>query len=116
MPTCIVLAAIGRTYLFCSSHTGMGTSPDRFGWPWTKTERGSENGPLNGYGGRRMTQRIGIDIGGTFTDLVAVTADGRVLTHKVASTPSDFGDAIIDGLTELLASHGDTVIDVLHGT
>jgi len=63
-----------------------------------------------------MTQRIGIDIGGTFTDLVAVTADGRVLTHKVASTPSDFGDAIIDGLTELLASHGDTVIDVLHGT
>ncbi len=25
-----------------------------------------------------MPQRIGIDIGGTFTDLVAITADGRV--------------------------------------
>ena len=63
-----------------------------------------------------MTQRIGIDIGGTFTDLVAITAEGRVLTHKVASTPHDFGHAIIEGLTELLASHGDTVADVLHGT
>ena len=31
--------------------------------------------------------RIGIDIGGTFTDLVAIAADGRVLTHKTASTP-----------------------------
>ena len=32
-----------------------------------------------------MGQRIGIDIGGTFTDLVALTTDGRVLTHKIAS-------------------------------
>jgi N-methylhydantoinase A len=63
-----------------------------------------------------MTQRIGIDIGGTFTDLVTITAEGRVLTHKVASTPHDFGDAIIEGLTGLLASHDDTVADVLHGT
>src|SRR5690349_7450660 len=63
-----------------------------------------------------MTQRIGIDIGGTFTDLVTITADGRVLTHKVASTPHDFGDAIIEGLTGLLASHDDAVADVLHGT
>lgn len=30
--------------------------------------------------------RVGIDIGGTFTDLVAITEDGRVATHKVAST------------------------------
>ena len=45
-----------------------------------------------------MALRIGIDIGGTFTDLVAITADGRVVTHKVASTPHDYGDGIIDGL------------------
>ena len=50
-----------------------------------------------------MIQRIGIDIGGTFTDLVAITADGRVVTHKIASTPHDYGDGIIDGLRALLA-------------
>ena len=63
-----------------------------------------------------MVQRIGIDIGGTFTDLVAITADGRVITHKIASTPHDYGDGIIDGLRALLASHGDTVGEVLHAT
>ena len=63
-----------------------------------------------------MSQRIGIDIGGTFTDLVAITADGRVITHKIASTPHDYGDGIIDGLRALLAPHSGTVADVLHGT
>jgi N-methylhydantoinase A len=63
-----------------------------------------------------MTQRIGIDIGGTFTDLVALTADGRVITHKIASTPHDYCDGIIDGLRALLARHSGTVTDVLHGT
>jgi N-methylhydantoinase A len=63
-----------------------------------------------------MAQRIGIDIGGTFTDLVSVTADGRVITHKIASTPNDYGDGILDGLRTLLASYDGTVTDVLHGT
>ena len=49
-----------------------------------------------------MPQRIGIDIGGTFTDLVAITSDGRVITHKIASTPHDYGEGIIDGLRALL--------------
>src|SRR5262245_43535550 len=63
-----------------------------------------------------MAERIGIDIGGTFTDLVAVTADGRVVTHKIASTPRDYGDGIIEGLRALLGSDGSGVTDVLHGT
>jgi N-methylhydantoinase A len=63
-----------------------------------------------------MAQRIGIDIGGTFTDLVSVTANGRVITHKIASTPHDYGEGILDGLRTLLASDGGTVADVLHGT
>jgi N-methylhydantoinase A len=62
-----------------------------------------------------MMQRIGIDIGGTFTDLVAITEDGRVLTYKIASTPADFADAIIDGLRGLLPAHT-SISDVLHGT
>ena len=61
-----------------------------------------------------MIQRIGIDIGGTFTDLVAITSDGRVVTHKVASTPKDYGEGIIDGLQALDAGSG--VTEVLHGT
>ena len=53
-----------------------------------------------------MSLRIGIDIGGTFTDLVAIAADGRVTTHKIASTPHDYGEGIIAGLHALLADDG----------
>ena len=63
-----------------------------------------------------MTLRIGIDIGGTFTDLVAIDDDGRVSTHKVASTPHDYGDGIIAGLQALLAERPAPVTDVLHAT
>jgi N-methylhydantoinase A len=63
-----------------------------------------------------MTLRIGIDIGGTFTDLVAIAADGRVLTHKTASTPHDYGEGIIEGLRALLSAEGGSVSEVLHGT
>jgi N-methylhydantoinase A len=63
-----------------------------------------------------MGQRIGIDIGGTFTDLVAITDDGRVITHKVASTPYDYSEGIIDGLRMLLASASSPVTEVLHAT
>ena len=62
-----------------------------------------------------MIQRIGIDIGGTFTDLVAITTNGQVVTHKIASTPQDYGDGIISGLRALL-SDGSGVTEVLHGT
>jgi N-methylhydantoinase A len=33
--------------------------------------------------------RVGVDVGGTFTDLVAVASDGSLEIHKVASTPAD---------------------------
>jgi N-methylhydantoinase A len=61
-----------------------------------------------------MTIRIGVDIGGTFTDLVAITADGTVTTHKTASTPHDYGEGIINGLRALVG--GQLVTDVLHAT
>ena len=62
-----------------------------------------------------MTRRIGIDIGGTFTDLVAIDETGRLQTHKVASTPHDYGEGIVTGLRALLAP-SDPVSEVLHGT
>ncbi len=50
-----------------------------------------------------MSLRIGIDIGGTFTDLVAIAADGTVRTSKTASTPHDYTEGILTGLQALLA-------------
>jgi N-methylhydantoinase A len=46
--------------------------------------------------------RIGIDVGGTFTDLVAVDDFGRTTLAKVASTPADPSIGVLDGL-KLLA-------------
>jgi N-methylhydantoinase A len=63
-----------------------------------------------------MSLRVGIDIGGTFTDLVAIAADGRVLTRKAASTPHDYGEGIVIGLASLLAEAEVPVADVLHAT
>jgi len=62
-----------------------------------------------------MTMRVGIDIGGTFTDLVAIDSAGGLRTHKVASTPHDYGEGIVDGLRALV-SDGAAVSEVLHGT
>jgi N-methylhydantoinase A len=36
-----------------------------------------------------MTRRVGVDVGGTFTDLVALTGDGVIGVRKVVSTPED---------------------------
>ena len=45
---------------------------------------------------------VGIDTGGTFTDLVAIV-DGRLRVHKVLSTPGDPAAAVISGLEAMLA-------------
>jgi N-methylhydantoinase A len=49
-----------------------------------------------------MGWRIGIDTGGTFTDLVAINSDdGRLFYHKVHSTPDDPGVALCNGILKL---------------
>jgi N-methylhydantoinase A len=42
--------------------------------------------------------RIGVDVGGTFTDLVAVDDCGRTTLAKVASTPADPSEGVMAGL------------------
>jgi N-methylhydantoinase A/oxoprolinase/acetone carboxylase beta subunit len=63
---------------------------------------------------------IGVDVGGTFTDLVlADTATGRTTIHKVSSTPSDPSIGVTQGVVELCARAGvptAAVAQVLHGT
>src|SRR6476620_3490961 len=50
--------------------------------------------------------RIGIDVGGTFTDLVAVDDGGATTLAKVPSTPDDPSIGVLDGLEQLAARLG----------
>jgi N-methylhydantoinase A len=70
-----------------------------------------------------MAWTIGIDVGGTFTDLVAVDDAGHVIHTKSASTPADQSVGVMDGLALLAEALGmdraamlaDTT-RVVHGT
>ena len=44
--------------------------------------------------------RIGVDIGGTFTDIVFMSAGGQVFTRKVPSTVDDYGRGIVNDYYE----------------
>src|SRR5262245_62294828 len=60
--------------------------------------------------------RIGIDIGGTFTDLVAIDDSGQVTAAKMASTPSDPSLGVMDGLPALALALGRDLRAVLRDT
>lgn len=61
----------------------------------------------------RRTVRIGIDVGGTFTDLFLFDeADGRSFRHKLPSTPENPHEAPIQGIREILRSAGARAADV----
>ncbi len=57
--------------------------------------------------------RIGVDTGGTFTDLVRFGPDG-VAVHKVRSTPDDPSRAILRGIGDVAAPGSG--LDVVHGS
>jgi N-methylhydantoinase A len=64
--------------------------------------------------------RIGIDTGGTFTDVVALDEDtGDLVTTKTPSTPSDPADGFITGVAkvlDLMGASGTDISSVSHGT
>ena len=65
------------------------------------------------------TFRVGVDIGGTFTDIVLVGSDGSIHTKKVSSSVENYAAAIVDGLAELFSETGLTgaaIEEVRHGT
>src|SRR5208337_4430137 len=64
---------------------------------------GRRLGQGRGARGRRIAGAIavGVDTGGTFTDLVAM-ADGGIVVYKLLSTPEDPARAVIEGLGALL--------------
>lgn len=74
--------------------------------------------PEAGAGTRRL--RIGIDTGGTFTDVVAYDEiSGELAVTKTPTTPADPSAGFIDGLVKVLAQLGtdaSAVLAVSHGT
>ncbi|MHB1536911.1 MAG: hydantoinase/oxoprolinase family protein [Solirubrobacteraceae bacterium] len=67
--------------------------------------------------------RLGVDIGGTFTDLVLTGDGGPVRTWKVPSTPPSFARAIFDGIDVIAAERGTdrrgllgSLEELVHGT
>ena len=67
-----------------------------------------------------MTWRLGIDIGGTFTDFALLDQAGQKLAiHKQLTTPLDPSAAVIDGIQEVLKKNNVPISDVsviAHGT
>jgi N-methylhydantoinase A len=60
--------------------------------------------------------RIGVDVGGTFTDLVAVTPDGRLEIRKVLSTRADPSIGLFRACDALSLPPGSAVDVLVHGT
>src|SRR5207248_2057808 len=65
-------------------------------------------------------KRLGVDVGGTFTDLIYVDDEaGTVLVHKIPTTPEDPSEGTVRGIQELTGQAGETAAaleQVFHGT
>jgi N-methylhydantoinase A/oxoprolinase/acetone carboxylase beta subunit len=65
-------------------------------------------------------KRLGVDVGGTFTDLIYVDDEsGQVLVHKLPTTPEDPSRGTVQGVQELTADAGQSpaaLDQVFHGT
>jgi N-methylhydantoinase A len=63
--------------------------------------------------------RVGVDVGGTFTDIVLLGTDGTIHTKKISSSVEDYAQAIVDGLTEVFRETGlagKAIEEIRHGT
>src|SRR4249920_926162 len=66
-----------------------------------------------------VSYRVGVDIGGTFTDIVLLGSDGTIHTKKISSSVDNYARAIVDGLSEVFDESGlagDMIEEIRHGT
>ena len=61
------------------------------------------------------SSRIGVDVGGTFTDVILQGADGSASIRKVLSTPPGYDRAVVEAVAGFTASGGE-IAGVVHGT
>jgi N-methylhydantoinase A/oxoprolinase/acetone carboxylase beta subunit/N-methylhydantoinase B/oxoprolinase/acetone carboxylase alpha subunit len=67
---------------------------------------------------RPGSARIGVDVGGTFTDVIRRDFNGQMRALKLLSTPPDYETAVVDGTIRVATMTGPTVevSSVVHGT
>jgi N-methylhydantoinase A len=66
-----------------------------------------------------ITYRVGVDVGGTFTDIVLLGSDGTIHTKKISSSVGNYAEAIVAGLAEVVAESGldrTSIEEIRHGT
>ena len=73
-----------------------------------------------GQSGTRGGLRLGVDVGGTFTDLLLLDeTGGKSYTAKVPSTPEDSSKGVLNGIERLCNDAGinpEDITEVMHGT
>ena len=70
-----------------------------------------------------MSIRIGVDVGGTFTDFLLLEPDGRAAVFKTSTTPEDPAVGLLNGLAEMAEARGLALAEfagqielIVHGT
>ncbi len=73
--------------------------------------------------GEGSAARIGIDVGGTFVDIICADATGTLTEVKVPADPANLVQCVVDGLLQLAAQAGTTIRQfmaqvplIVHGT
>ena len=84
--------------------------------PMRRARADAERAHVSGY-------RIGIDVGGTFTDLVLLREDGSVVLEKTPTTPADQSEGVLNGIGQLAEAEGldpatllGRTASIVHGT
>jgi N-methylhydantoinase A len=63
--------------------------------------------------------RLGVDVGGTFTDIILLDPDGHIYYSKTPSTPKDQSLGVLNGIGKILGLKGiepEAVDQIVHGT
>ena len=66
-----------------------------------------------------VSYRVGVDVGGTFTDIVLLGSDGTIHTKKVSSSVENYAQAIVEGLGQVFRETGlagEAIEEIRHGT